>query len=260
MFLVDSHCHLDYAPMTDDTKGTLDRANAKGIKAFLTIGTDLSKIPILTCLAESHENVFATVGVHPHEAQTVSSLGDLSKVLVKAAAHPKVVGFGETGLDYFYKHSSQADQISAFKHHIEASLECDIPLIVHTRDAEEDTISLLRDANPRGVIHCFTGTEWMRDKALELGFYISVSGIMTFKKAEDLRQVIKEVPLDRLLLETDAPFLAPEPYRGKLNEPAYLIETAKKLAELKNVSYDDICQQTTHNFLTLFNKVHLSCV
>lgn len=263
MFLVDSHCHLDNDPMVSDIEGTLRRAKEKGVKGFLTICTDLSKVPLLTTIAEDYEDVFATLGVHPHEAQHTLPEDKLFKTLTKEASHPKMVGFGETGLDYYYTHSPQKDQHSAFKAHIEAALECDLPLIVHTRDAEEDTIDHLKkigQGKVRGVLHCFSGSAWLRDQALELGFYISASGILTFKKAEDLRNVLKEVPLDRLLVETDSPYLAPEPYRGKSNEPSFLVETAKKLAELKEVSFNDLCQQTTHNFLTLFSKVRFSCV
>jgi len=257
MFLIDSHCHLDYEPMAFDLEGTLRRAQDKDVKGFLTIGTDLSKIPVLTAIAESYENVFATIGVHPHEAQKTLSPHELLKVLTSEASHPKIVGFGETGLDYYYAHSPKADQQGAFQAHIEASLECDLPLIVHTRDAEEDTIQLLKtigQGKVRGVMHCFSGSVRLRDQALELGFYISASGILTFKKAEELRDTFKEVPLESLLLETDSPFLAPEPYRGKSNEPSFMVETAKKLAEIKQVSFEEICLQTTQNFLTLFSK------
>jgi len=263
MFLIDSHCHLDYEPMASDIDGTLRRAKDKGVDLFLTICTDLSKVPVVMALAESHPEVFATIGVHPHESQKTLAEEELFKVLVNEAARSKVVGFGETGLDYYYTHSPQEDQKSAFKAHIEAGLERDLPLIVHTRDAEEDTIDLIKtvgQGKARGVIHCFSGSSWLRDQSLELGFYISVSGIITFKKAEALREVLKEVPLDRLLLETDAPYLAPEPYRGKSNEPSYIVETAKKLAELKRVSYDELCAQTSQNFLTLFSKVRRPCV
>lgn len=263
MFLIDSHCHLDNDPMAGDIKGTLRRAEDKGVKGFLTICTDLSKVPALTSIAESHENVFTTIGVHPHETQKTIPPKDLFKVLTEEADHSKIVGFGETGLDYYYTHSPQPDQQGAFKAHIEAALECDLPLVVHTRDAEEDTIDFLKTVGQglaRGVIHCFSGSAWLRDQALELGFYISASGILTFTKAEGLREVLKGVPLDRLLVETDAPYLAPEPYRGKPNEPAYIIETAKKLAELKSVSFEDICTQTTRNFLTLFSKARFPCV
>jgi TatD DNase family protein len=263
MFLVDSHCHLDYDPMAGDIEGTLRRANEKNVKGFLTICTELSKLPVVTSLAENHRDVFATVGVHPHEAERTLPEKELFQVLSQAASHPKVVGFGETGLDYYYAHSPEKDQKGAFKAHIEAAIDLDLPLIVHTRDAEEDTIHCLKTmghGKARGVIHCFSGSAWLRDKALELGFYISVSGIMTFRKAEALRDVLKDVPLERILLETDSPFLAPEPYRGKSNEPAYVVETAIKLAELKGVDIDDLCAQTTQNFLTLFSKVNFSCV
>jgi TatD DNase family protein len=262
MFFVDSHCHLDYEPMVSDIKATISRAKEAGIGAFLTICTDLSKMTLLKTIAEGHSSVFATVGVHPHEAEKTLSPQELLDTLRREAQHPKVVGFGETGLDYYYGHSPKEEQKFSFQAHIEAALEYDLPLIVHTRDAEEDTIHLLKTigkGKARGVMHCFSGSSWLRDQALELGFYVSASGILTFKKAEDLRVIFKDVPLDRLLLETDAPYLAPEPYRGKSNEPAFLIETAKKLAELKGVSLDEIKTQTTRNFLTLFSKVNLPC-
>lgn len=263
MFLVDSHCHLDYEPMASDINGTLKRAEAKGIGAFLTICTDLSKTPLLQKIAESHENVFATVGVHPHDSEKTLPPQKLLAALKEAATHPKIVGFGETGLDYYYKHSPKDLQKQAFQAHIEAALACDLPLIVHTREAEQDTLDLLKDVGQdkvRGVMHCFSGSTRLRDQALDLGFYISVSGIVTFKKAQDLRDILKEVPLDRLLVETDSPYLAPEPFRGKSNEPAFMIETVQKLAELKDVTLDTLATQTTHNFLTLFSKVNLPCV
>lgn len=262
MFLIDSHCHLDYEPMAGDIKGTLRRAKDKGIKALLTICTDLSKIPVVMDIAESHEEIFASIGVHPHESQKTLPENELFKVLTKEATRAKVVAFGETGLDYYYTHSPQHDQKKVFKAHIEAALECDLPLIIHTRDAEEDTIDFLKtlgQGKARGVIHCFSGSSWLRDQALKLGFYISISGIITFKKAEVLREIVKEVPLDKLLVETDSPYLAPEPYRGKSNEPAFMIETAKKLAELKDVSLEELGTQTTQNFLNLFSKVNLIC-
>ncbi len=263
MFLVDSHCHLDYEPMVSDIKSTLKCAMDKDVKAFLTICTDLSKAPLLKSIAEAHEEVFATLGVHPHEAEKTLPEKELFAFLIQGATHPKMVGFGETGLDYYYAHSPKEAQKAAFKAHIEAALDCDLPLVVHTRDAEKDTIDLLKtvgNGRARGVMHCFSGSAWLRDQALDLGFYISVSGIVTFKKAQDLRGVLKEVPLERLLVETDSPYLAPEPYRGKPNEPAFLIETAKKLAELKEISFDSLATHTTHNFLTLFSKVSLPCV
>jgi TatD DNase family protein len=262
MFLIDSHCHLDYDPMASDIEGTLKRAQSKGVDLFLTICTDVPKIPVVTSLAESDERIFASVGVHPHEAEKVDKNSDLFKLLTEAAQHPRVVAFGETGLDYYYAHSPKDEQKKAFKAHIKAALAADLPLIVHTRDAEEDTLELLKtigQGRVRGLIHCFTGSEKLRDQALDLGFYISISGIITFQKTSSLRDVVKDVPLNRLLVETDAPFLAPEPYRGKPNEPAYVVETAKKLAELKAVSFNQLCEQTSQNFLTLFSKVKLSC-
>lgn len=263
MFIVDSHCHLDYEPMVSDIKGTLNRAQDHGVGAFLTISTDLVKGPLLKSIAESYETVYATMGVHPHEAEKTLPFAELLTHLKGEATHPKVVGFGETGLDYYYSHSPAGPQKEAFKAHIEAALACDLPLIVHTRQADEDTISLLKSVGQgkvRGVMHCFSGSAWLRDQALDLGFYISVSGIATFKKAQELRDILKEVPLDRLLIETDSPYLAPEPYRGKSNEPAFIVETAKKLAELKEISFDALVTHTTRNFLTLFSKVTLPCV
>ncbi len=262
MFLIDSHCHLDYEPMAGDMEGMLRRAKEKGIHGFLTICTDLSKVPVVMAIAESYEEIFATIGVHPHESQKTLPEKELFKILTTEANRAKVVGFGETGLDYYYTHSSQEDQKKVFKAHIEAALECDLPLIIHTREAEEDTLDFLAtygQGKARGVIHCFSGSSWLRDQALKLGFYISVSGIITFKKAEALRDIVKEVPLDRLLVETDSPYLAPVPYRGKSNEPSYLVETAKRLAELKEVSFNELCTQTTQNFLNLFSKVRLTC-
>jgi TatD DNase family protein len=262
MFLVDSHCHLDYEPMASDINNTLKRAESQGIKGFLTICTHLSKTELLKTMAQNHKFVFATVGVHPHEAADTLPQAELMAFLIKEAAHPKIVGFGETGLDYYYEHSPKELQHQSFQAHIEAALACELPLIVHTRDAECDTIDLLKtvgQGSARGVMHCFSGSAWLRDQALDLGFYISVSGISTFKKAQDLRDILKEVPLERLLLETDSPYLAPEPYRGKSNEPAFMIETAKRLAELKGVSLETIATQTTQNFLTLFSKVNFTC-
>lgn len=262
MLLIDSHCHLDYEPMISDILGTLERAEAQGVGGFLTVCTDLSKAPLMLRLADENPFVFATIGVHPHESEKTLPQKELFDFLVRASAHPKVVGFGETGLDYYYSHSPQQAQQEAFTAHIEAALDCDLPLIVHTRDAEEDTIEQLKtvgQGKARGVIHCFSGSPWLRDQALDLGFYISVSGIATFRKAEALRETLREVPLERLLVETDSPYLAPEPYRGKSNEPAFVREIAQVLSDLKEVTLEDISAHTTHNFLNLFSKVRLPC-
>lgn len=262
MFLIDSHCHLDYEPMASDIKATLQRAKDQHVKAFITICTELSKTEKLKKIAEEHRDVFCTVGVHPHEASKTLPPDKLAAYLQDSAIHPKVVGLGETGLDYYYEHSPKGAQKKAFQAHIEAALACDLPLIVHTREAEEDTIGLLKtvgQGKAKGVMHCFSGSAWLRDQALALGFYISVSGIVTFKKAEDLRQILKEVPLERLLVETDAPYLAPEPYRGKSNEPAYIIKTAQKLADIKDVSMETLAEETSQNTLNLFSRIDLSC-
>jgi len=197
------------------------------------------------------------VGIHPHEAE--KELLDDEAALIREAAHPKVVGIGETGLDYYYEHSPRVPQQKNFRSHIAAARQTGLPVIVHTRDADDDTIDILRDEMGKGrftgLIHCFTGTQKLADAALELGLYISVSGIATFKNSTALRDVIKTVPLERLLVETDAPFLAPVPYRGKTNEPAFVVHTARMLAELKGVSENELAAATTDNFFSLFSKV-----
>lgn len=263
MFLIDSHCHLDHDPIPQNLGGVLKRAEGQNVKGFLTICTELSKGSSLKKLAETYKNVFCTLGVHPHEAEQAPKSQEIFKVLVQESLHPKVVGFGETGLDFYYTHSPRKVQEASFSAHIEAAIKQDLPLVIHTRNAEKETIDLLKsvgEGKARGVFHCFSGSAWLRDQALELGFYLSASGIITFKKADDLRSVFKGVPLEKLLVETDAPWLAPEPYRGKSNEPAFMVETAKKLADLKEVSYEDLAAHTTRNFLTLFSKVTLPCV
>jgi TatD DNase family protein len=208
-------------------------------------------------VAEKFPNVWCSVGVHPHEAE--KELQDDEAALIREAAHPKVVGIGETGLDYYYEHSPRVPQQQNFRAHIAAARQTGLPVIVHTRDADDDTIDILRDEMGKGaftgLIHCFTGTQKLADAALELGLYISVSGIATFKNSTALRDVIKTVPLERLLVETDAPFLAPVPYRGKTNEPAFVVHTAKMLAELKGVTEAELAQATTENFFQLFSKV-----
>lgn len=254
--LVDSHCHLDFPDFAAELPAVLARARAAGVGHFLTIGTQLSRFLDVRAIAEQADDVHCTIGVHPHEAQ-VEPL-DSPDVLLRAAGHPKVVGFGETGLDFYYNHSPREAQIADFRIHIAAAREAQLPLVVHTRDAEDDTIAILKEEQTRGLfpgaIHCFTGTPKLARAALELGFFISISGIATFKKASDLRATIAEVPLDRLLVETDAPYLAPQPVRGKRNEPAFVVHTAAMLAELKGVAPDRLAEATTANFFRLFAK------
>jgi TatD DNase family protein len=255
--LVDSHCHLDFPEFAPELDAVLARARAAGVGHFLTIGTELAKFTGVLAVAERAPDIHCSVGVHPHEAE-VEPL-DGPDVLLKAASHPKVVGFGESGLDYYYQHSPRGAQIADFRVHCAAAREAQLPLIVHTRDAEDDTINILQEEQARGgfpgLVHCFTGTSRLARAALGLGFYISVSGIATFRKAGDLRATLKEVPLERLLVETDSPYLAPQPVRGKRNEPAFVVHTAAMLAELKGVSTDALADATTANFLRLFSKI-----
>jgi TatD DNase family protein len=254
--LVDSHCHLDFPDFGSELETVLNRARRAGVGHFLTIGTALKRFPAVRAVAEIAPDIHCTVGVHPHEAAEEPLDGP--DILLEESLHEKVVGFGESGLDYYYNHSPRDAQIANFLAHIAAAREAKLPLVVHTRDAEDDTIAILRDAQDEGpitgVIHCFTGTARLAGAALELGFYISVSGIATFKKSDVLRATLKEVPLDRLLVETDAPYLAPQPARGKRNEPALMVHTAAMLAELKGVSTEEIADATTENFFGLFAK------
>jgi TatD DNase family protein len=256
-FLVDSHCHLDFPDYAGKVDEVMARAQAAGVGVCLSIGTELKRFPGVKAVAEKFPNVWCSVGVHPHEAE--KELQDDEAALIHEAAHPKVVGIGETGLDYYYEHSPRVPQQKNFRAHIAAARQTGLPVIVHTRDADDDTIEILRDEMGKGaftgLIHCFTGTQKLADAALELGLYISVSGIATFKNSAPLRDVIKTVPLERLLVETDAPFLAPVPHRGKTNEPAFVVHTAKMLAELKGVTESELAKVTTENFFKLFSKV-----
>jgi len=253
--LVDSHCHLDYAPMADDVSGTVARARSSGVGTLLTIGTKLKDFARVRAIAEASDNVFCSVGIHPHEA--ANEAAD-SERLLELAAHPKVVGIGECGLDYYYDRSPRDKQQENFRAHIRAASQSGLPLIVHTRDADEDMATMLADgaaAGPlKGVLHCFSSSKALADRAIELGFYISISGIVTFKNAEALREVVRGLPLDRLLVETDSPFLAPVPMRGKPCEPAYVVHTAAKVAELVGVDRDELARRTTRNFFTLFDR------
>ena len=254
--LVDSHCHLDFPDYAGDVEGVVARARAAGIGTCLSIGTELARFPGVRAVAEKFPDVWCSVGVHPHEAEK-EMLQDAGPLLAETG-HPKVVGIGETGLDYYYEHAPRAPQIANFRAHIDAARQAGLPLIVHTRDADDDTIAILEDEMGRGpftgLIHCFTGTQKLADAALAMGFFISVSGIATFKNSQALRDVIKSVPLERLLVETDAPYLAPVPHRGKTNEPAFVTHTAKMLAELKGVGEEELAAATTENFFGLFTK------
>ena len=255
--LVDSHCHLDFETFAPELDAVVQRARDAGVRTCVSIGTKLDKFPGVRAVAERFGDVWCSVGVHPHEAE--SELLDNPAVLIEQARHPKVVGIGETGLDYYYEHSPREQQIVNFRHHIEAARQTGLPLIVHTRNADDDTIAVLNKEMARapftGLLHCFTGTRRLAEAALALGFSISVSGIATFKNSGDLRDTLKDVPSDRLLVETDAPYLAPMPYRGKRNEPSFVVHTAAMLAGLKGMTPDELAAVTTENFFRLFTKV-----
>jgi TatD DNase family protein len=254
--LVDSHCHLDFPDFAEDFDAILDRASASDVGLMLTISTHFSRADKIIALAEKSERLLCSIGIHPHEAG--SEVEVTADQIAAKATHPKVVGIGETGLDYFYEHSPINAQKRNFITHVEAARQTQLPLIVHARDADEDTADILevemkKGAFP-GLIHCFTAGPDLAKRALDLGFYISISGIATFKNARALRDVIATIPLERLLVETDAPYLAPAPHRGRRNEPSFVAHTAACLAEIKNVSPAEIAEVTTKNFFTLFQK------
>lgn len=259
MKLVDSHCHLNYPEFADEMPGVLERARNADVTQMLTICTKLEEFPNLLTFTERYPHLHCTIGVHPHEAEHAQDLS--VQKLIEASAHPKVVGFGETGLDYYYEHSPKDLQKACFTAHLKAAQETGLPLVIHTREAEEDTYEMLSRAHQekpiRGVIHCFTSSRDFAEKALALGFYISISGIVTFKKATDLQAIVKDLPLERLLVETDAPYLAPMPYRGKVNEPSYVRNTAQFIADLKDIPLNKLAEATTHNYLSLFTKAAL---
>ncbi len=255
--LVDSHCHLDFPEFAPELDAVVERARAAGVGTMLTIGTSLERFPGVRAVAERFPDVWCSVGVHPHEAEKEGQ--NAPDRLIALAAHPKVVGIGETGLDYYYEHSPRQQQRQSFRAHIAAARATGLPLIVHTRDADEETAAILKDEQGEGafpgLIHCFSSSRLVADIALELGMYISLSGIVTFKAAEELRQIVRDIPLDRLLVETDAPYLAPVPKRGKRNEPAFVAHTAARVAELKGVGMAELMNITTENFFRLFSKV-----
>ena len=254
--LIDSHCHLNYPGLAHRRDEVLDAARARGVAGFLNISTRQSEWGDILATAERHPDVWASIGVHPHEADAHPDLG--AAALVAAAHHPKVIAIGECGLDYFYDKSDRQAQRERFRAHIEAAWATDLPLVVHTRDAEDDTAQILSEAvaggGVRGVLHCFTSSAQLARTALDIGFYISLSGIVTFKNAKDLQETAKTIPPDRLLVETDAPFLAPVPNRGKTCEPAFVADTAAFVAELRGEAFDSLAEQTTTNFFRLFDR------
>jgi TatD DNase family protein len=257
MNVIDSHCHLDYPGLGEDLDSVLARAEEAGVRLLLSIGTRVRKFDQILTIAERHDNVFCTVGTHPHNAAEEPDV--TAEDLIELARHPKVVGIGEAGLDYHYDHSPRDQQAKSFRIHIEAARETGLPLVIHSREAEADTALILEEEMGRGVfkplLHCFSSKAELAERGLRLGAYVSFSGILTYKNAEDIRNVARQVPLDRLLVETDAPYLAPVPYRGKTNEPAFVVKTLEKLAEVKDVTPTDMGLTTSRNFFALFDKV-----
>lgn len=254
--MIDSHCHLNYKGLVEDQEAVIGRARAAGVTGMLNISTREREWGDIIATAEAHDGIWASVGIHPHEADEHPDI-DAQK-LVAAAAHSKVVAIGETGLDYYYDHSDRHRQQASFRAHIAASRETGLPLIVHTRDAEEDTLAILTEEMGKGaypgLIHCFTASGAFADAVIELGLSISISGIVTFKNARDLQETAARIPAERLLIETDAPFLAPVPHRGRTCEPAFVADTARFLADLRGESLNDLVSITSANFMNLFSK------
>ena len=257
--LIDSHCHLEYKGLVEDQQGVLTRAREAGVGAFLNISTKQSEWEQVVGTANREVDVFASVGIHPHEADGHEDLG--RGVLLAATENPRVIGIGETGLDYYYEHSDRDTQTKLFRMHIDVARETGLPVIIHTRDAEDDTFQILSEEMEKGafpaLIHCFTASAEFGRKVLDLGLTISISGIVTFKNAKDLQAVAKDVPEDRLLVETDSPFLAPVPHRGRKCEPAFVADTARFVSELREVEPALLAEQTTANFTSLFSKAML---
>lgn len=255
--LVDSHCHLDFPDFAAERDAIIARAREQGVEILITISTKVHKFAEIRAIAESYDNVFCSVGTHPHYADNEPEI--TTEDLVKFTNHPKVVAIGEAGLDYFRNNSSVEGQERGFRRHIAAARETRLPLVIHAREADDDVARILEEESANGafpfILHCFTGGADLARRGVALGGYVSFSGVITFKKNEALRAIAAEVPADRLLVETDAPFLAPEPYRGKRNEPAFVTNTARALADARNTDFDSIAKQTTDNFFRLFTKV-----
>ncbi len=257
--IIDSHCHLTYEPMSLSLKETILRANNDGVKYMLTISTEENSFNKILEIINKYNSVYGSYGIHPHEAKLYKNIKS-EDILKKIKLNKKLIGIGETGLDFYYNNSAKKEQIESFEQHIEAAQISQLPLIVHTRSAEKDTLDILsrniKKKNFKILIHCFTGTRDFAFKLIDLGAFISASGIITFKKSEELASTFKEIPNKNILVETDAPYLAPEPLRGKSNEPSFIIHTVKFLAKLKNISFEKFSKITTDNFFKLFGKIN----
>lgn len=263
---IDSHCHLNHEKFLTPhgVAAEIKAARAAGVDGMLSINCQIvAEFPGLLSLVEPLPNTWCSIGTHPHDAaQEDEAAITLDELIARATAHPKIVAIGECGLDYYYHHSPKEIQQECFRKHIRACLATELPIIIHARDADEDMIQILREENPhqklRGVMHCFSSTPKLGFAALDLGLYISFSGIITFKKSQELRDFAAQVPLDRLLVETDSPFLAPEPFRGEMNRPANVARVGEKLAEIKGIEPAEMARITTNNFFTLFSKAILN--
>ena len=255
--VIDSHCHLDFKELAADLPNAIARANAAGVMLMVTICTRVRRFPDVLAIAEAHDNVYCTVGTHPHNAAEESDV--TAADIAALAKHPKVIGIGEAGLDYHYQHSPKQVQARSFRLHIEAARRTGLPLIVHSRDAEEDTAAILQEEMAAGkfkpLLHCYSSRPVLAERGLAIGAYISFSGILTFKNADEIRSVARAAPLDRILVETDAPYLAPVPHRGKVNEPAFTVHTLEKLAEIRQLPVEQLAEITNRNFFHLFSKV-----
>lgn len=254
--LVDSHCHLDYNDFEDDFEEILSRAKESGVTTILNAGNNINELDKQLAISEKYPFIYTAVGVHPHNASEYK--GIKAQDFILKAGHKKVVGIGECGLDYFYNYSPREEQIDIFREQIIAAQETGLPLIIHTRDADDDTIGILKEMYQQktftGEIHCFSSSKKLADFALSIGFYLSASGILTFNKSQEIRDIFAQAPLDRILVETDSPFLAPIPQRGRRNEPSFVRYTAERLAQLKDISFDELAQITSDNFFRLFRK------
>lgn len=254
--LVDSHCHLNFPDFRDDLDGVVARARDNGVGVMQTICTEMAEFEEVYSITQRYDHIYCSVGVHPNDSGATEVVS--AEELIEKASLPQVIGIGETGLDYHYERSDRQTQKTSFVEHINASRATGLPVIIHSRDADEDTVTIAKQAMSegyfKGLIHCFTSTPYLADEAVKLGFYISLSGIISFKNANSIRDAIANVPLDRLLIETDAPYLAPIPHRGKRNEPSFVKHTNKILAELKQISEEECAQITTANFFRLFDK------
>ena len=257
--IIDTHCHLDFKEFKEDFNNVLLKAKNNDVLGMQTICTKIDEFPKIINIAENHSNIWCSIGTHPHNADLEMNIS--KETIIKLCLNNKVIGIGETGLDYFYENSNKKNQINSFLKHIEVARITNLPLIIHARDADDDIIQILTEEYNKspftGVIHCFTASYELAKAALSIGFYISFSGIITFKNADEIRKTCKKIPIDRILVETDAPFLAPVPFRGNRNEPSYITETIKKVAEIKNLSEEEVINITTNNFFKLFKRAIL---